>query len=402
MSHRVAIVGGARTPFAKINTSLQQYSALELGVAAVSATMTRAGISAADVDRVVFGQVVPSISTPNIARELVLELGMPGVDAYSVSRACTTSYQAAIELARSIALGEVDCGIAGGADSASGVPIAASKPLARAFVSAARGRGLGKRVRAFAKLRPRDLRLVPPTLVERTTGMTMGESAEWMAAENGISRSAQDEVALRSHRRAAAAWIDGRYADEVEAVGTLKRDNLVRKTVSADALAALRPVLEGTLTAGNSAALTDGASAIAMMNEDKARALGLEILGVVRSYASVAIDPAGQMLLGPAFSTPKALERAGMTLADVDLIDIHEAFAAQVLSVTQALGLNDADWQRTNVMGGSIAIGHPFAATGTRQISQTLRELKRRGGGLALCTACAAGGLGTTMIFESA
>ena len=221
-----------------------------------------------------------------------------------------------------------------------------------------------------------------------------------MAAENGISRDAQDECALASHRRAAAAWADGRYAEEVDPIGSVVRDNLVRADVTLSELSALKPILNGTLSAGNSAALTDGGSAIVMMREDKARALGLDILGIIKSYASVAIDPKGQMLLGPAYSTPNALDRAGMKLADIDLIDIHEAFAAQVLSVTKVLG--GFDWERTNVMGGSIAIGHPFAATGTRQISQTLRELKRRGGGTAMCTACAAGGLATTIIFESA
>jgi len=401
MPTRVAIVGGARTPFAKMNTSLKEHSALQLGAHAVRAAMSRSGVSPDQIDRIVFGQVVPSLVAPNIARELVFDLRLPPtVDAYSVSRACTTSYQAVIDLARAIALGEVDCGIAGGADSASGVPIAVSKPLAKAFVSASRTKSLTKRVRAFASLRPRDLVPEPPTLVERSTGLTMGESAEYMSRENGISRAEQDECALRSHQRATAAWADKRYHEEVAPIGSVIRDNLVRKNVTLSALSGLRPIFNGTLTAGNSAALTDGGSAVVLMREDKARAHGLDILGVIKSHASVAIDPAGQMLLGPAFSTPKALELAGMKLADVDLIDIHEAFAAQVLSVTKVLG--GVDWERTNVMGGSIAIGHPFAATGTRQISQTLRELKRRGGGTALCTACAAGGLATTMIFESA
>lgn len=398
---RVAVVGGARTPFAKINTSLKELTALELATHAVRGAIARAGVGVDHIDRVVFGQVVPSLAAPNIARELVFELGLPPqVDAYSVSRACTTSYQATIDAARAIALGEIDCAIAGGADSASAVPLAVSRPLARAFVSASRSKRLGERVRAIASLRPRDLVPEPPTLVERSTGMTMGEAAEKMAADHGISREAQDEHALRSHRRAAAAWADGRYAEEVVPVGSVRKDNLVRGDVTLAQLAQLRPVFDGTLTAGNSAALTDGASAIVLMREDKARALGLTVLGRIVSHASVAIDPRCHMLAGPVYSTPKALDRASMQLRDIDLVDIHEAFAAQVLSVAHSLG--GVDWERTNVMGGSIAVGHPFAATGTRQISQTLRELARRGGGTALCTACAAGGLGTTIIFESA
>jgi acetyl-CoA acyltransferase len=253
----------------------------------------------------------------------------------------------------------------------------------------------------------------------------MGESAEKMAKENGIARAEQDEFAHRSHKLAAAAWDDGRFAEEVmtlfvppgyESVG---RDNLVRGDSQLDAYSQLRPVFDkkhGTITAGNSSPLTDGASALLLMSEERARAEGREPLGYVRSYAFVGIDPSEQMLMGPAYASPLALERAGLTLADMTLIDMHEAFAAQVLSNTQAfesksfarekLGrgepIGDIDWNRFNVMGGSIAIGHPFAATGARQILQVLRELRRRGGQFALATACAAGGLGAAMVLEAA
>jgi acetyl-CoA acyltransferase len=422
---RAAIVAGLRTPFAKQGTAFRTMSALDLGTAVVNELLQRTQLPAGEIDRVVYGQVVPSLTGPNIAREIVLDTGMRrDIDAYSVSRACATSYQATVDIAQAIAAGEIDCGIAGGADSASDVPIAVSKGLADALIKLNRARSLADRIKAFKGVKPRDLVPVPPALKERATGLTMGESAEKMAQENGISREAQDEYAHRSHTRAAAAWADGRFAEEVMTVypppryeDAVREDNTVRKDSALDGYARLRPVFDkkhGTITAANSSPLTDGASAMLLMREDKARALGLEPLGYVRSYAFSALDPRGQMLMGPAYATPRALERAGIAFSDLSLVDLHEAFAAQVLSVLQAfesrafaekeLGRSQAigqvDWDRLNVMGGSIALGHPFAATGVRQITQVARELKRRGGGLGLCAACAAGGLGAALIVE--
>ncbi len=424
---RVAIVRGLRTPFAKQGTAYRDLSALDLGKAVVNELVQRAGIDPHEIERVVYGQVVPSLTGPNIAREIVLATGLPqDIDAYSVSRACATSYQSAVNVAEAIGAGAIACGIAGGADSASDVPIAVSKKLAAALVEASRARTLGDRIAAFKKLKPRDLVPVPPALKEMSTGLTMGESAEKMAKENHIARAAQDEFAHRSHSLAAKAWADGRFDDEVMTVyvpprysDSIHRDNLVREDSEFEAYAKLRPAFDkkhGTITAGNSSPLTDGASALLMMREDKAKALGLEPLGFVRSYAFAALDPRGQMLMGPSYATPKALDAAKLKLSDMDLIDMHEAFAAQILSNTQAfeskawaeehLGRGEAigavEWDKFNVTGGSIAIGHPFAATGARQITQTLRELRRRDGELALCAACAAGGLGAAIILEAA
>ncbi|RMH39302.1 MAG: acetyl-CoA C-acyltransferase FadI [Deltaproteobacteria bacterium] len=424
---RVAIVAGLRTPFCKMGTAFKDLSALDLGATVVAELLARAGVSPRDIQRVVYGQVVPSLSAPNIAREIVLNTGMPrDTDAYSVSRACATSYQSVADVAQAILAGEIDCGIAGGADSASDVPIAVSKPLAEALVRLNAARTVADRLRAFRDVSVRDLLPQPPALREPSTGLTMGESAEKMAKENRISRAAQDEFAHRSHTLAARAWAEGKFDAEVMTVyvpptydTAVRRDNLVRDDSQLDRYAKLKPVFDkrhGTITAGNSSPLTDGASALLLMREDKARALGLEPLGRIVSWAFAALDPAGQMLMGPAYATPRALDRAGMTLADVDLIDMHEAFAAQVLSNTQAfesrqwardhLGRDEAigaiDWDRFNVNGGSIAIGHPFAATGARQIAQTLHELRRRGKSVGLCTACAAGGLGAAMILEVA
>ncbi len=422
---RVAIVDGLRTPFAKQGTAYAKMSALDLGATVVRELLERSALPADEVERVVYGQVVPSLTGPNIAREIVLDTGMRrDIDAFSVSRACATSYQSAIDIAQGIWSGDIDCGVAGGADSASDVPIAVSRPLAEALIKLNKARTLADRVKAFKDIKPRDLIPVPPALKERSTGMTMGESAEKMARENGISRGAQDEFAHRSHSLAAKAWEDGRFAEEVMAVHvppkydeTIAEDNTVRRDSQMEGYTKLRPVFDkryGTITAGNSSPLTDGASALLMMSEDKAKALGYQPLGYIRSYAFAALDPAGQMLMGPAYATPIALERAGVELSDMSLVDLHEAFAAQVLSVTQAfestsfaeteLGrskpIGTVEWDKFNVSGGSIAIGHPFAATGARQLTQVLRELKRRGGGLGLCSACAAGGLGAALILE--
>ena len=407
MANRVALIAGLRTPFARQATALRAQTALDLGAAVVTELVARTG-GDAHVERVVFGQVLPSLRALNIARELVLEAGLRrDIDAYSIARACATGYQAAADVAHAITAGDVDCAIAGGADSASDIPIAVSRPLAAALVKNDRARSLLARARAFKDVRPRDLLPEPPSLVERSTGLTMGEHAEAMAHENGIARAEQDAFAHRSHVRAAAAWADGRFAEEVVPIAGVARDNHVRDRSTLADYAALRPVFDeatGTITAGNSSPLSDGASAGLFMREEKARALGHRPLAYVRSIAFTALDPRGQMLLGPAFAIPKALARAKIAWRDLALVDLHEAFAAQVLSVTQAIERapwgGAIDWDRFNVSGGSIAIGHPFAATGMRQITQLARELGRRGGGLGVAAACAAGGLGAAIVLE--
>jgi len=422
---RVAIVAGLRTPFAKQWSAYREVSALDLANLVVAELLQRIDLDPEEIQQVVYGQVVPSVEAPNIAREIVLATGMPkSIEAYSVSRACATSYQSTVNVAEAIMAGVIDTGLAGGADSASNVPITVSKRLAEALIAATKARSIGERMQAFAGLRPRDLAPVPPAIKEFSTGLSMGESAEKMAKENHIGRQAQDEFAHRSHSLAAKAWAEGKFDDEVMEVfvpnrfnEAIREDNLVRKDGELEKYAKLKPAFDrkhGTVTAGNSSPLTDGASALVLMREDKAKAHGFDVLGFIRSYAFAALDPAGQLLMGPSYAAPLALDRAGVKVSDLDLIDMHEAFAAQILSNTQAfesvewsekhLGrsekIGDIDWDKFNVTGGSISIGHPFAATGARQITQTLRELKRRGGNLALCTACAAGGLGAAMMLE--
>ncbi len=428
-SKRVAIVAGLRTPFAKQSSAYKKLSALDLGTAVVAELLARTGIAPSKIEQIVYGQVLPSLSAPNIAREIVLATGMPrDIEAYSVSRACATSYQSTVNVAESIMAGAITAGVAGGADSTSDVPIAVSKKLAAALLDASKAKTLGQKLSIFSKLSPKDLVPVPPGLVEYSTGLSMGESAEKMAKENHIAREDQDRIAHESHVKAAAAWADGRFADQVMSVyvpdgkgglAPFSEDNVLRKDSEVSSYARLVPVFDrkyGTITAGNASPLTDGASALLLMREDLARAEGLAPLGYLKSYAFAAVDPRGQMLMGPAYAAPLALDRAGLTLKELDLLDMHEAFAAQILSNTQAfesdafakekLGrsakLGTIDWSKFNVTGGSIAIGHPFAATGARQITQTLRELNRRKGGFAMCTACAAGGLGAAMVLEAA
>ncbi len=422
---RAAVVAGLRTPFVKAGTDFRDLSALDLGAAVVNELVARSGIAPKEFDSVVFGQVVPSSTVTLIGREMVLRTQLPKrVEAHTVARACATSIQTTTDVADQIRLGHCDVAISGGAESMSDAPIFASRTLAQGLVELSRAKTLGDRARILARLRPRDFAPVPPALKEPTTGLTMGESAELMAQKNAISREAQDELAWRSHSRAAAAWEDGKFDAEVMHVPvppryerTSTRDNIVRKDTTVEALGQLRPVFDrryGTITAGNASPLTDGAAALVLMSEEKARALGMRPLGFVKAYAYAALDPRDQLLQGPAYAAPVALDRAGLKLRDMDLVDMHEAFAAQVLSNLKAFAsksfaekelgrpepLGEIDPARLNVNGGSIALGHPFAATGARMILQTLRELERRKGRYALLTVCAAGALGAALVLE--
>jgi acetyl-CoA acyltransferase len=420
---RVAIVAGLRTPFMKMGTELKSLSALQLGERVVRELLERIELDPKEIDAIVYGQVVPSLSGPNIAREIVLGLDLPrSIDAFSVSRACATSTQAVATATMMIQSGQAKTVIAGGADSASDVPITVSKALGEALIAANQAKAPLDKVKSFSSLHAKDLLPVPPALREQSTGLTMGESAEKMAKENHISREAQDAFAHRSHTRAAKAWQSGVFKDEVMTVRVppdyraVKEDNIVRKDSTPEAYANLKPAFDkqwGTITAGSSSPLTDGASAVIVMRADVAKALGYKVLGYVRSFAFAAIDPDEQLLMGPAYAAPRALDAAGLTLRDLTLVDLHEAFAAQVLSNLQAFAskafaekigrkeaLGEVEDDRLNVHGGSIAIGHPFAATGTRQLVTVLRELGRRGGGTAMITQCAAGGLGAAMTVE--
>lgn len=421
---RVAVVAGLRTPFARQLTAFADTDAIELGAMVTNELLTRLDLDPALIERLVYGQVIIRPEAPNMAREVALNAGLPvATDAYSVSRACATSFETTASIARAIQVGEIDAGIAGGADSTSVLPMTASRRLAGALLRASKAKTLGQRLKAFAGIRPRHLAPRPPALRDYTTGLGMGDIGEQMAKSHGISREDQDAFALRSHQRAHAAWEDGRLDDEVMVAFAgpkqtpIHRDNNIRSDTSMAALGALRPAFDrrhGTVTAGNATPLTDGAASLVLMRESRARELGYTPLGFLRSWAFRAIDPFHDGLMGPSHVTPVALERAGLRLADMALIDVHEAFAAQTLAnlrhwpeqrfAREVLGrdqpIGEVDWDRVNVLGGSVAYGHPFAATGARMITQTLRELGRRGGGTALTTACAAGGIGAAMVLE--
>ncbi|OOE64433.1 acetyl-CoA C-acyltransferase FadI [Salinivibrio kushneri] len=422
---RIAIVSGLRTPFARQSTAYTDVPAVDLGKMVVQEMLNRSSISPKEIDQVVFGQVVQMPEAPNIAREIVLGTGMDiHTDAYSVTRACATSFQAVANVAESMVAGNIQVGIAGGADSSSVLPIGVSKKLARTLLDLSKAKTMSKRLKLLSKLSVKDLAPVPPAVAEYSTGLSMGQTAEQMAKSYQIPRKEQDALALRSHQLASKAWDEGLLSDEVMTAypepykAWIAQDNNLRPDSTLEDYAKLRPAFDrkhGSVTAANSTPLTDGAAAVLMMPESRAKALGLEVLGYIRSYAFSAIGVEKDMLMGPSYATPLALDRAGISLADLTLIDMHEAFAAQTLSnvkmfasdtfarehLNRDRAIGDIDMDKFNVLGGSIAYGHPFAATGARMITQTLRELKRRGGGLALNTACAAGGLGAAMILEA-
>jgi len=422
---RVAIVDGCRTPFSKAGSHFRDMSPTQLGTVAVRELLSRADLDPNDVDELVYGVVVPGIDAPNVAREVGLAAGIPPTKpAFSVSRACASANQAITSGADQIHRGHADIVIAGGVEVLSDVPMLLSKKLRDALLTASRAKTVAQRVAALAGVRPKDLAPRTPAIAEPSTGESMGESAERMAKENGISREEQDRWALRSHQLAQQGHADGRLKAEIvptfippDYKEVADTDNGIRGDTSLDKLASLKPVFDrkyGTVTAGNASPLTDGASAVLLMDEEKAKSLGYEPLGYVRSYAYSALDPGAQLLQGPAYAAPVALERAGVSMQDIELWEMHEAFASQVLSNLQALDSDEfarrelgrdrkvgiLDESRINVMGGSIAIGHPFGATGGRLTITLLNEMKRRGLGLGLITVCAAGGLGFSMVVE--
>ncbi|MDB4879947.1 MAG: 3-ketoacyl-CoA thiolase [Gemmatimonadetes bacterium] len=422
---RVAVIAGVRTPFSRSGTALKNISAIELGKRCVAELLQRSEVDGKLVDAVVYGTVVQSVLSPNIAREVSLLPMLPrGVQSFTVSRACASANQAITDGADQIALGHCDVVVAGGAESLSNVPILHSQGMTEALILASKAKTLGGRVRALSRVRARDFLPVTPAIAEPSTGETMGQSAEKMAKINGISRADQDHFALRSHRLAAAGTQDGRLTAEIAplyaapAFEPMTEDNGIRSDTSIEQLRALKPVFDrryGSVTAGNSSPLTDGGSAVLLMSEERAKALGYKPLAYIRSYSYAALDPGEQLLMGPVLAAPVALARAGLALKDMDLVEMHEAFAAQVLCNLQ--GFESVEWAeragfsrpvgevdraKLNVMGGSLSIGHPFGATGGRILTTLCNELRRRDGEFGLMTVCAAGGMGHAMVVERA
>ena len=422
---RVAVVRGLRTPFAKSGTHYAHLSALDLGKMVVAELVQRSGVDPSSIQELVFGNVIPSVKAPNIAREIVLGTGLPRkLPGYTVSKACASSSQAITSAADLIFRGYAEVVIAGGSESLSDIPILFSKNFSEALVSASKQKSVGGKLGAFGGIRPKDLAPDAPAIAESTTGLTMGESAEKMAKENGITREAQDKFALQSHHRAAEATASGRFKDEVMTVvvppgydNIVETDNLIRGDSTAggngQTAAGLRSQVRND-HGGNASPLTDGAAAVLLMSEDKAKALGIKPIGFIKSYAFAATDPFDQLLQGPVFALPVALERAKISLRDIGVIEMHEAFAAQVLSNIQWIGskkiaqeklgrteaIGDIDPEKINRTGGSIALGHPFGATGARIVTTVCNELQRTGEKYGLVTVCAAGGMGVAMVLE--
>ena len=422
---RVAVVAGCRSPFCRAGTVLKDTPAVDLARYTVVELVHRANLSGREVDEVYFGQVVPSVLAPNIAREVSLLPQFPAsIPAASVNRACASANSAIVAGHDQIRLGHADVVIAGGAESLSDVPILHSKRFSELLVGLSKAKTNRQRLKVLSAFRPKDLVPVSPAIAEPSTGETMGQSAEKMAKLNRITRRAQDEFALRSHQLAHAGTEDGRLTAEIAPFfppsgGPVTRDNGIRSEARLDEMSKLKPAFDrrhGSVTAANASPLTDGAAAVVLMSEEAAQSLGFQPLVFVRSYAVSALDPGDQLLMGPAYAVPQALERAGLPWSEMGLVEMHEAFAAQVLSNIQAfesrqwasehLGrsepIGEVDWETLNVMGGSIAIGHPFGATGARITLTLANEMRRRGTQFGLISICAQGGMGFAMVLEHA
>ena len=420
----VAIVAGVRTPFARAWTVFKDWTEADLGREAVAELINRVDIDPELVDQLIFGCVSAPMDGPNVAREIVLRSQLPQhIPASTVQMYCASSAAAAVEGINSLLVGTSTVVIAGGVESMSAARARYSLPLTHALREVASARTLQDRIKALGQLKASDLKPETPAIEEPTTGKSMGESAELMAKEYGISREEQDAFAEQTHHRAAAALAEGKMPEVMTLLAgdsfdqVIDTDPMIRPDTTREQMARLRPVFDrrhGTITAANASPLTDGASAVMLMRKSTAERLGLEPLAFVRSYAQVGIDIAKHnLLLGPTFATPIAFQRAGVTLNDMDLVDMHEAFAAQVLAnlkiwksqdLCRSLGLDDAIGdvkpETFNVNGGSIPLGHPFGATGGRMIMQLAGEMHRRDKNLGLLTMCAAGGLGLSMVLE--
>jgi acetyl-CoA acyltransferase len=421
---RIVVVAGARTPFARARSVYAKMSASALGGVVLRETIARSDIDPKLIEEIYFGIVSAPAEGTNVAREALFDSDLPPeIPCTTINRYCASSAEAAAGIAAKIASGQIEIGIAGGVESISSIRAIFSQEATDYFQDFARAKTTGQKLGHLSKFKPTLLTPNAPGIKEPTTGLTMGQSADLMAREFKIGREEQDKYAVESHLKAAAAWEKGFFKSHVVPVATpdgklVERDTDVRSDTSVEKLSKLRPVFykDGTITAGNASPLTDGASAVLLMRESKARELKLQPLGMIRGYAAAAVDIKKEpLLIGPAYAIPRALKHAGVTFKDMDILEFHEAFAAQVLSTFKAIesrewskekrGVDQAigsiDLTKVNVNGGSIPLGHPFGATGGRMILQTLHELRARKKNLGLISICAAGGLGSVMIVEA-
>jgi acetyl-CoA C-acetyltransferase len=419
VARRVAVVAGTRVPFARSDGPYATASNQEMLTAALDALVERHGLQEPGaVGEFVAGAVLKHARDFNLARETVLGSKLdPRTPAYDIQQACGTGLQAVIAAANKITLGQTESAIAGGADTASDAPLGVNDDLRRILLEARRAKSAGARLKALARIRPAHLVPDIPRNAEPRTGLSMGEHAAVTARAWGVSRQAQDELAATSHQRLAAAYERGFFEELVVPFRGLARDQNLRPDSTAAKLAALKPVFglkgpEPTMTAGNSTPLTDGAALVLLASEEWAKARGLEVLAYLTAYETAAVDfvqgdvANGEegLLMAPAHAVPRMLERAGLGMEDFDLVEIHEAFASQVLATLAAWekrGLAPVDRDRLNVTGSSLATGHPFAATGARIVATLAKLLaEREGPGRGLISVCAAGGQGVTAILE--
>ncbi len=421
---RVMVINGARTPFVRARTVFQKLPPSTLGGSTIRETIARSDLDPTLVEEIYFGIVSPPADGTNVSREALFDSGLPQtIPCTTVNRYCASAAEAAAGIAAKILSGQIDVGVAGGVESISSVRALFSQEATDFFQDFARAKTPSQKLSHLAQFKPQLLAPHAPGIKEPTTGLTMGQSADLMAREFKIGREEQDKYSVDSHLKAHNAWERGFYKSHVIGIPTpdgkvIDRDTDIRPDTTAEKLSKLRPVFykDGTITAANASPLTDGAGAVLLMSETRSRELKMKPLGVIRGVATAAIDIHKEpLLIGPAFAIPKALKQAGVNWEDIDLIEMHEAFAAQVLSTIRAieskewaqqkLGMDRAigqvDLSKLNVNGGSIPLGHPFGATGARMILQTLHELRARKKNLGLISICAASGLGMVMIVEA-
>ncbi len=423
-SDRVVIVSGARTPFARARTVFGKMSAAALGGIAIRETVARSGVDPKIIDEIYYGIVSPPAEGSNVSREALFDSGLPPtIPCTTVNRYCASSAESVGGIVAKILSGQIEIGVAGGVESISSIRALFSMAGTDFFSDIAKMKTTGQKLSHLAKFKPAYLAPNAPGITEPTTGLSMGQSADLMARLFGVGRKEQDEYAVASHHKAAKGWESGFFSSHVVGVPTkdgtiVERDTDIRADTSVEKISGLRPVFlkDGTITAGNASPLTDGASAVMLMKESKAKELGLKPIAAIRSVANAAIDIQKEpLLIGPVYAIPRALKAAGITWNDLDLFEIHEAFAGQVLATFRAiesdtfakekLGLGSkigtVDISKTNPHGGSIPLGHPFGATGTRMVLQAAHGLRKMNKNLALISICAAGGLGAVMVVEA-
>ncbi|APJ03068.1 thiolase family protein [Silvanigrella aquatica] len=422
---KVAVIGAVRTPFVKSFGVFENETALSLSLRVATELIARTGVQASEIDECIWGVVIPQTKNANLAREIVLFSGLPTTIAgFTLNKACNSSLQTAEIAADRILLGKNNLVLAGGVEVLSDVPIPFSDEARRFLTKMSRARSFKERLSLIGSVNPKWFLPKPPALAEPFTGLTMGEHAEIMTVKNNVSRSRQDELAYKSHINAAKASESGYFSDEIIPVWAGKdknnfidKDNMVRPDTTMESMAKLKPVFDkrnGTITAANSSPLTDGAAATLLASESYVKEKNIPILGYILDFITVGVDPNDQLLIGPAYAIPKILKRNNLTKDDIDVFEIHEAFAGQVLSCLdcmnnekfckEKLGMplfGSIPPEKINIQGGAIAIGHPFGATGARLIGNALRITKRKKGRYALVAVCAAGGMGMAALLEA-